>query len=174
MRAISGLWYDELLTDLIALKCDLRDDRATQERLARYGMHTVQYEEGLAVARRIRASRYLGTFCSIVPPPKLTRCVSRGRVQLETQSWRHRSFLRGCTRFPQYPGQRIWGIWWWRWRVRYYMIHRFVFLSLLCSTYGHPLVVAFPCYPSYMLYLYHTDPVYCGIFMAFNLKVSSC
>lgn len=45
----------------LALKCDLREDRAAQERLARYGMHTVQYEEGLAVARRIRASRYLGT-----------------------------------------------------------------------------------------------------------------
>lgn len=26
----------------------------------RYGTHPVQYEEGLAVARRIRASRYLG------------------------------------------------------------------------------------------------------------------
>lgn len=31
-----------------------------KERLQRYGTHTVQYEEGLAVARRIRASRYLG------------------------------------------------------------------------------------------------------------------
>ena len=43
-----------------ALKCDLRDDVSTKERLARYGMQTVQYEEGLAIARRIRASRYLG------------------------------------------------------------------------------------------------------------------
>jgi Rho family protein len=31
-----------------------------RERLQRYGTHSVQYEEGLAVARRIRASRYLG------------------------------------------------------------------------------------------------------------------
>ncbi|KAG6334433.1 hypothetical protein ID866_4654 [Astraeus odoratus] len=45
---------------LVALKCDLRDDRNVAERLARHGMHAVQYEEGLAVARRIRASRYLG------------------------------------------------------------------------------------------------------------------
>ena len=45
---------------LAALKCDLRDDPAVKERLKRYGTHTVQYEEGLAVARRIRASRYLG------------------------------------------------------------------------------------------------------------------
>ncbi|KAG9312893.1 small GTPase superfamily [Chiua virens] len=43
----------------VSLKCDLRDDRNVRERLARYGTHSVQYEEGLAVARRIRASRYL-------------------------------------------------------------------------------------------------------------------
>ena len=48
-----------------ACKCDLRDDRAVKERLARIGYHTVQYEEGLAVARRIRASRYLGTYPGI-------------------------------------------------------------------------------------------------------------
>ena len=49
-------------TSLLALKCDLRDDPAVKERLKRYGTHSVQYEEGLAVARRIRASRYLGAF----------------------------------------------------------------------------------------------------------------
>ena len=50
----------------LALKCDLRDDSTVKERLNRYGSHTVQYEEGLAVARRIRASRYLGqSFCYI-------------------------------------------------------------------------------------------------------------
>jgi Rho family protein len=47
---------------LTALKCDLRDDRAVNERLSRYGKSTVQYEEGLEVARRIRASRYLGAY----------------------------------------------------------------------------------------------------------------
>jgi Rho family protein len=31
-----------------------------KERLQRYNTHAVQYDEGLAVARRIRASRYLG------------------------------------------------------------------------------------------------------------------
>lgn len=63
---VESKWIDEILEYcpgvklvLVALKCDLRDDRTVQERLARYGMHTVQYEEGLAVARRIRASRYL-------------------------------------------------------------------------------------------------------------------
>ncbi|TFY72316.1 hypothetical protein EVG20_g696 [Dentipellis fragilis] len=59
-------WLDEILEYcpgvklvLVALKCDLRDDRTVKDRLARYGMQTVQYEEGLTVARRIRASRYL-------------------------------------------------------------------------------------------------------------------
>ena len=37
------------------------------DRLARYGKHTVQYEEGLAVARRIRASRYLGQTAQFSP-----------------------------------------------------------------------------------------------------------
>lgn len=49
-----------VLTHASALKCDLREDRAVKDRLQRYGTHPVQYEEGLAVARRIRASRYLG------------------------------------------------------------------------------------------------------------------
>ncbi len=61
---------------LVALKCDLRDDRAVQERLARYGMHTVQYEEGLAVARRIRASRYLGMCYANISLLSLTICES--------------------------------------------------------------------------------------------------
>jgi Rho family, other len=46
------------------LKCDLRDDRHVREKLARYNRQPVQYEEGLEVARRIRASRYLGRHCS--------------------------------------------------------------------------------------------------------------
>ena len=51
----------------IALKCDLREDQDTQLRLARYNLHTVQYEEGLTVARRIRASRYLGRLVIVTP-----------------------------------------------------------------------------------------------------------
>jgi hypothetical protein len=43
-----------------ALKCDLRDDPAVKEKLARRALHPVSYEEGLSVARAIRASRYLG------------------------------------------------------------------------------------------------------------------
>ncbi|SCV68333.1 BQ2448_454 [Microbotryum intermedium] len=44
---------------LVALKCDLRDDPATKASLARYQEHPVQYEQGLEVAKSIRASRYL-------------------------------------------------------------------------------------------------------------------
>ncbi|KAJ7113688.1 P-loop containing nucleoside triphosphate hydrolase protein [Mycena crocata] len=66
LENVETKWLDEILEYcpgvklvLVALKCDLRDDRPVKERLQRYGAHPVQYEEGLAVARRIRASRYL-------------------------------------------------------------------------------------------------------------------
>ncbi|GAA94042.1 hypothetical protein E5Q_00689 [Mixia osmundae IAM 14324] len=44
---------------LVALKCDLRDDPRTRRELAKTGEHPVEYEAGVAVAKRIRASRYL-------------------------------------------------------------------------------------------------------------------
>jgi len=63
---VESKWIDEILEYcpgvklvLVALKCDLREDRAIVERLERYGTQPVQYEEGLEVAKRIRASRYL-------------------------------------------------------------------------------------------------------------------
>ncbi|KAJ7281850.1 ras family-domain-containing protein [Mycena rebaudengoi] len=66
LENVETKWLEEILEYcpgvklvLVALKCDLRDDRPVRERLQRYGTHPVQYEEGLAVARRIRASRYL-------------------------------------------------------------------------------------------------------------------
>ncbi|KAM5532905.1 hypothetical protein V8D89_013457 [Ganoderma adspersum] len=66
LENVEGKWIPEILEYcpgvklvLVALKCDLREDQETQARLARYNMRTVQYEEGLTVARRIRASRYL-------------------------------------------------------------------------------------------------------------------
>ena len=77
-----------------ALKCDLRDDASTRERLARYGMQAVQYEEGLATARRIRASRYLGMQSHF--PTSIffwSSHLSMGRVQLKTQSWRQGGVL---------------------------------------------------------------------------------
>lgn len=59
----------------IALKCDLRDDRAVMERMAYHGTKPVQYEDGLAVARRIRASRYLGKFFLFFQTSQLSRRV---------------------------------------------------------------------------------------------------
>ncbi|OCF44817.1 rho family protein [Kwoniella heveanensis CBS 569] len=44
---------------LVALKCDLREDSAVKGKLARRSLHPVTYEEGLSVARAIKASRYL-------------------------------------------------------------------------------------------------------------------
>ncbi|KAJ1306860.1 hypothetical protein OPQ81_007845 [Rhizoctonia solani] len=66
LENIETRWMEEVLEHcpgvkivLVALKCDLRDDPVVRDRLSRFGSHPVIYEEGLAVARRIRASRYL-------------------------------------------------------------------------------------------------------------------
>jgi Rho family protein len=45
---------------LVALKCDLRDDEATKERLDKYGEKCISYEQGLAMAKQLKAVRYLG------------------------------------------------------------------------------------------------------------------
>lgn len=55
---------------LVALKCDLRDDEGIKERLAKYGEKCISYEEGLAMAKQIRAVRYLGIYP--YPSPALT------------------------------------------------------------------------------------------------------
>jgi Rho family protein len=44
----------------VALKCDLREDPDVKMRLSKRNMRPVQYEEGLELARTIRATRYLG------------------------------------------------------------------------------------------------------------------
>ncbi|KAH8116428.1 small GTPase superfamily [Phellopilus nigrolimitatus] len=63
LENVESKWIDEILEYCpgvkVPLKCDLRDNQNVIERLARYNSQPVQYEEGLAVARRIRASRYL-------------------------------------------------------------------------------------------------------------------
>jgi len=52
----------------VALKCDLRDDEGTKERLAKYGEKCISYEEGLAMAKQMRAVRYLGIYPYPSPP----------------------------------------------------------------------------------------------------------
>ena len=45
---------------LCALKCDLRDDEVTTSRLAKYNQVVIGYDEGLAVAKKVKAVRYVG------------------------------------------------------------------------------------------------------------------
>jgi hypothetical protein len=54
---------------LVALKCDLRDDEQIKQRLAKYGETCVSYDEGLQMAKRINAVRYLGA----QPPEETNR-----------------------------------------------------------------------------------------------------
>jgi len=66
LENVETKWLDEIMSHcqgvklcLVALKCDLREDAEVRRRLARTREAPVEYEQGLAVARRIRASRYL-------------------------------------------------------------------------------------------------------------------
>ena len=71
---------------LVALKCDLRDDERTKERLGKYGEKCISYEEGLAMAKQIRAVRYLG-----IP-------ISHTRSPLPITSFQYPFFRRLCFR----------------------------------------------------------------------------
>jgi len=66
LENIEYKWMEEILEHcpgvklvLVALKCDLREDETTIRNLARMDDRPVTYEEGLVVAKRIHASRYL-------------------------------------------------------------------------------------------------------------------
>jgi len=66
LENVETKWIEDVLEHcpgvkvvLVALKCDLRDDHNVRQKLARREMHPCGYEEGLAVARQIRASRYM-------------------------------------------------------------------------------------------------------------------
>jgi hypothetical protein len=51
---------DDAADTIAALKCDLRGDPGVLEKLDLYGLSPVSYAEGLAVAERIDATRYVG------------------------------------------------------------------------------------------------------------------
>ncbi|GAA5986694.1 hypothetical protein JCM5350_001455 [Sporobolomyces pararoseus] len=66
LENVEDKWIDEILEHcpgvkicLVALKCDLREDPIARERVRKYGGEMIEYEQGLNVAKRIRASRYL-------------------------------------------------------------------------------------------------------------------
>lgn len=73
-----------LLTLVSALKCDLREDSGVKEKLARRSLHPVTYEEGLAVARSIRASRYLGESRTITLAASIVPRLTSRRMLCET------------------------------------------------------------------------------------------
>jgi hypothetical protein len=81
-----------------ALKCDLRDDPAVKEKLARRSLHPVSYEEGLSVARAIRASRYLGeravgrALCIVLMGLRMLRQTQQGRAGGDLRSREGRSW----------------------------------------------------------------------------------
>ncbi|KPV78311.1 uncharacterized protein RHOBADRAFT_10891 [Rhodotorula graminis WP1] len=67
LENLEAKWIDEIRhycpgvkIAVVALKCDLRADVVVQDKLAKALMRPVEYEEGLAVAKRIGASRYFG------------------------------------------------------------------------------------------------------------------
>jgi Rho family protein len=54
---------------MIALKCDLRGDPLVIRKLQEKGHSgVITYDEGLDVAKRIRATRYLGKAHGLFPP----------------------------------------------------------------------------------------------------------
>ncbi|OZJ06432.1 GTP-binding protein Rho3 [Bifiguratus adelaidae] len=66
LENIEGKWLSEIqvycpgvILVLVALKCDLRHDPIVKDRLARFGTSPVTYEEGLELAKQLRAARYL-------------------------------------------------------------------------------------------------------------------
>lgn len=77
---------------LVALKCDLRENHAEDEDemgetgTERREKETIDYKQGLEVARRIQALRYLGRR----PPPRhrwadAGRCMARGCGLMENR-----------------------------------------------------------------------------------------
>ncbi|KAH8926093.1 hypothetical protein BT69DRAFT_1348286 [Atractiella rhizophila] len=109
LENVESKWIHEIIEHcegvklcLVALKCDLRDDPGTREKLQRFGQHPVEYEAGLQVARRIRASRYLE--CSAKHNRGVTECFEEAarvaigaKAQGETRGSRRSRDGESCT-----------------------------------------------------------------------------
>ncbi|WOO84733.1 GTP-binding protein Rho3 [Vanrija pseudolonga] len=66
LENVETKWIDEVRqycpgvkVILTACKCDLREDEQVAEKLSQRSLRPTTYEEGLAVAKRIKATRYL-------------------------------------------------------------------------------------------------------------------
>jgi hypothetical protein len=84
---------------LVALKCDLREEHEKDDNEANGSQprHMVTYQEGLAVARRIGALRYLGMFYSnSLASRTLETDQMLGRMLSNAQPGRQRSLHRSC------------------------------------------------------------------------------
>ena len=89
---------------LVALKCDLREKHSDEEEDAgdhtqegKEGKEFIDYKQGLEVAERIQALRYLGEMGShsVVLVNKHADCSTR--VLCQEESWRERSIHRSCS-----------------------------------------------------------------------------
>lgn len=80
---------------LCALKCDLREetekDDETEEAAPSNPQRMIQYNEGLEVARKIGALRYLGNCSSLQDEQN----IDRDRMLCNAKSRRQRGFYRG-------------------------------------------------------------------------------
>ena len=83
---------------LCALKCDLREEQEKddEEPVQQPGPGMIQYNEGLEVARRIGALRYLGTF----PGCSVRLVLMRDRMLSHAESRRQRSFYGSSASRP--------------------------------------------------------------------------
>lgn len=87
---------------LVALKCDLRassdDDEEGDPAQPRKEKDMIDYKEGLEVARRIQALRYLGIISQFLPPlHRRTVTESFDRMLRKTEPRCQRSLYRSCS-----------------------------------------------------------------------------
>lgn len=89
---------------LVALKCDLREEQEKDDDAdgAAAPRSIIQYQEGLEVARRIGALRYLGRPSSLTPEQAQSQSADNvgGRVLSYAKSRRQRSFHRSRSSCP--------------------------------------------------------------------------
>lgn len=92
---------------LCALKCDLREEveKDDDDEEGAPQRHIITYNEGLEVARRIGALRYLGMWssASYLNADLMQDANIDNRMLSDAQSWRQRSFLRSSQSCP--PGE---------------------------------------------------------------------
>ena len=99
---------------LVALKCDLREQHSEEEEdvgdqaqaQGKEGKEFIDYKQGLEVAERIQALRYLGEIGSH-PAVLVNKHANFSiRVLCQEESWRERSIHRSCSSSISRQGSR--------------------------------------------------------------------